>query len=543
MSAPVFADRVLVGGDVITCDPTRPRATAVALAGGRITAVGDDPQVRAQVTARTEVIDVRDATIVPGLTDGHMHPVHGSEDIDNVALGGAADLDEARARLAAAARGLPGDAWVLGYGLDPNLFDRGAPAAADIEDAVGGRPAVLTMFDGHAVLASHAALARAGVTGPRRFGSGARVVCDDDGHPTGHLLENEAADLVRALVPRPDAATRRDRLRRVLAAMAASGLTGGHVMDADGDALDLLAALEADGDLPIRLRLAPICAPGCDTARMRDILALRRRAGRRWSVEAVKLFADGTVDGGTAWLHEPDRYGQSTGPYWTDPAAYSAAVRFFADAGVPTATHAIGDAAVAHVLDTVEAYAPKGSAVRHRVEHIETLPDDQVDRFARLGVVASMQPTHCTEYTRADHGDNWSVRLGDERADRAWRCGDLRAHGATVVLGSDWPIAHHDPRVIMAAARLRRTPGRPGERPNHPEQALTAEQALEGYTTHAARAAGAEAVAGRIAPGHRGDLTVLGGDPLRVPADELPGVPVVACLVGGQVTHRSAETG
>jgi len=541
MTAPsAHADLILTGGDVITLDPGRPRAAAVAIGGGVVLAAGDDAEVRRHATARTEVIDVRGGTVLPGLTDGHLHPVHGADDIDNVALAGARDLAEVRARLSAAARGLPADAWVLGYGLDPNLFPYGRPTAADIDDAVGGRPAVLTLFDGHAVLASRAALARAGITGPRAFGSGARIVCDDDGTPTGHLLEREAEDLVRTLVPRPDAATRRDRLRRALTAMAATGLTGGHVMDADDESLALIAALDDAGDLPIRLRLAPICAPGTGADGRHDILRRQERGGRRWSVDAVKLFADGTIDGGTAWLAEPDAYGESTGPYWTDPAAFGAALAFFAAHGVQTATHAIGDAAVTHVLDTLQ-HAPR-NGVRHRVEHIETLPDDQVDRFAALGVIASMQPTHCTEYTRADHTDNWSVRLGDARADRAWRCGDLRAHGATVVLGSDWPIAHHDPRVIMAAARLRRTPGVPDEPPNRPEQALTAAQALEGYTTHAARAAGTEHAAGRIAPGHRADITVLGADPLRVPADELPAVPVPLCLVGGSVTHRTEAT-
>ncbi|HEY3684987.1 MAG TPA: amidohydrolase [Streptosporangiaceae bacterium] len=535
MSASVFADIAIVGGNVRTCDPARPLAQALAIRAGRVIAVGDDAEIRTHVTAATEIVDVHGATVVPGLTDGHLHPVHGADVLDDVALGGAADLAEARARLAAAARGLPPDAWVLGFGLDPNLFERGAPTADDIEDAVGGRPAVLTMFDGHAVLASHAALARAGITGERRFDQGARIVCDADGRPTGHLLESAAADLVRDLVPQADPATRRDRLRRALTAMAATGLTGGHVMDADDGSLDLIASLEDAGDLPVRLRVASTCEPGPDDGRLRAILDQRRRGGRRWSVEAVKLFADGTIDGGTAWLAHPDRYGESTGPFWTDPAAYSAAVRFFAEAGVQTATHAIGDAAVAHVLDTVERLTPR-NGVRHRIEHIETLPDDQVGRFARTGVVASMQPTHCTEYTRADHTDNWSVRLGDERADRAWRCGDLRAHGATVVLGSDWPIAHYDPRVIMAAAVLRRTPGRPDEQPNRPEQALTAQQALEGYTTQAAAVAGD---AGRLAPGCRADVTVLDGDPLRTPADELPGVAVPLCLVDGQVTHRT----
>jgi predicted amidohydrolase YtcJ len=175
--------------------------------------------------------------------------------------------------------------------------------------------------------------------------------------------------------------------------------------------------------------------------------------------------------GGTAWLETPDCHGESTCSYWRDPQGYSRAVRFFAQAGVQTATHAIGDAAVKHVLDTLEAEGAPPPGLVHRVEHIETLPVDQISRFAQLGVIASMQPSHATDFTRADHRDNWSVRLGEERANRAWPCRDLLDAGATLVLGSDWPIAPYDPRTVLAAAQLRRPqggiptpPGRPHRR-------------------------------------------------------------------------------
>src|SRR5262249_6823701 len=155
--------------------------------------------------------------------------------------------------------------------------------------------------------------------------------------------------------------------------------------------------------------------------------------------------------------------------------------------------------AVQHVLDTLAKVIPAGSAIRHRIEHIETLPSDQVPRFAELGVVASMQPTHATDYTRADHSDNWSRRLGDQRASRAWRCRDILEAGATLALGSDWPIAPYDPRGVIAAAQLRRPPGRPDLGPVRPDQALTARQALHGYTTAPALAASAGHLNGRIA--------------------------------------------
>src|SRR5262249_55683493 len=247
----------------------------------------------------------------------------------------------------------------------------------------------------------------------------------------------------------------------------------------------------------LRLRLAPWRQPEDDHATVQQLLARHGRSGRLWEVAAVKLFIDGTIDGGTAWLHEPDCHGQSAAPYWKDPQDYTEAVRVLAQAGIQTATHAIGDAAVQHVLDTLAKVVPPGSAVRHRIEHIETLPDDQIPRFAELGVVASMQPTHATEYTRADHSDNWSRRLGDERANRGWRCHDILQSGAILTLGSDWPIAPYDPRGVMAAAQLRRPADRPDLGPVVPGQALTPRQALHGYTTAPALTASAGHLNGR----------------------------------------------
>jgi predicted amidohydrolase YtcJ len=395
----------------------------------------------------------------------------------------------------------------------------------------GSRPALVRLFDGHSALASTRALELAGVDGPRSFDQGAQVVCGPDG-PTGLLLEAAAMDLVARHLPAPSFAERKDRLAGILRDFARAGLTGGHVMDHSEDAALLYRALEDEGELPVRLRCAPWCQPGTGAAEWAALADLIGTGGRRWSVEAVKLFIDGTVDNGTAWLFEPDTLGESAAPFWPRPEEYSAAVRYFASRGVPTATHAIGDAGVAHVLDALEGAGTRGPAV-HRVEHLETVPDELVARFAELGVVASMQPTHCTHYSRADQSDNWSARLGPVRAGRAWRCRDLRELGVTVALGSDWPIAPYEPLPVIADAQLRRRAGRPDVDPVVPAQALTARQALEGYTSHAAKAAGLWASTGSISPGKLADFTVLEADPLATAPDELAASTVLATFVGG----------
>ena len=265
-------------------------------------------------------------------------------------------------------------------------------------------------------------------------------------------------DLVQDHVPLDPVPVRAVQLRDLLQDMASTGLTGGHVMDLLGDSQAVVSAAEDLGELPLRLRFAPWCVPGVDADGIAELVDLQRRGGRRWAVGAVKFMIDGTIDNGTAWLEQPDALGESTESFWPEPAEYTAAVRALAAHGIPTATHAIGDAAVRHVLDALEGL-PRTRGGPHRIEHIETLPTELVGRFLRQGVVASMQPTHCTHFTRADHSDNWSARLGPERADRAWRCRDLRDAGVPLVLGSDWPVAPFDPRHVLADAQLRRRRG------------------------------------------------------------------------------------
>ncbi|MFJ7589731.1 amidohydrolase [Streptomyces sp. NPDC097617] len=523
--------------------------TALAVSGGLITALGDDSRIRALADASTTVVDLKGAVVSPGLVDGHIHPVTGAELTHGLDLSGCTDLEQVRATLAAGVRALAPGAWLSGWGLDPNAFGDHPVETAPFDSVLDGVPATLLLFDAHSLLASRRALELAGVDGPRSFDqASAEVVCDAAGRPTGLLLEDAACDLVERIAPQSTREERRDRLAAALRAMAAAGLTGGHAMDANGDSLAFYSELDEAGRLPLRLRVAPWCQPGTDAAGVRALIARQGVGGRLWRTAGVKIFMDGTIDNGTAWLERPDRNGESTHAFWPDPEVYTRIVGEFHRAGVPTATHAIGDAAVRHVLDAVEkARASGGSAqrsataVRHRVEHIETVPDETLRRFAELGVIASVQPTHCCDFTRADHTDNWSRRLGEERASRAWRCRDLWDSGATVVLGSDWPIAPYPPLGVMGGARHRR-PSRDLTRdPHGPEQALTALQALRGMTVNAARAAGEEHLAGRIAPGYRADLTVLADDPLTTAATELPDLPVLLTVLDGGVTHRDAS--
>ncbi|TQN33564.1 hypothetical protein FHX37_3590 [Haloactinospora alba] len=537
-------DLVLVAERIHTLEPSETGARALAVRDGRIAAVGDERDVRHWRGPGTEVLDLGPAVLTPGLVDGHMHPVKGLDLTAGVDLSHVTTLDQLVAELREHGRGRERGAWVQGWGLDPNAFGGHPLTHAPLVRALGeDTPALVTMFDGHSALASPRALELAGVDGPRRFAQRAEVVCDDDGRPTGHLLELPAYELVQRVLPPELPSTRRSRLSAILERMAASGLTAGNVMDFDGDSGELVSALEEEGELPLRLRFAPMCMPGADAADLDRIVEQQRLRGRRWSVDGVKFMIDGTVDGGTAWLDEPDVHGESTRSFWPDPDEYTRALRHLSERGVPTATHAIGDAGVRHVLDAIAGVAADPPRVPHRVEHLETLPSELVPRFRALDVTASMQPAHCAHYTRADHTDNWSHRLGPRRAGRAFRCRDLRDTGARLALGSDWPIASFDPRATMADAQLRRPALDPESSPVRPEQALSARMALEGYTIHAATAAGTGDTSGTIAPGKRADLTAFTVDPLRASPDELAQAPIALTVVAGRVAHRGGGSG
>jgi predicted amidohydrolase YtcJ len=237
---------------------------------------------------------------------------------------------------------------------------------------------------------------------------------------------------------------------------------------------------------------------------------------------------------------EPGPGGVNAHPFWPDVERYRELVRRFTEAGFSAITHAVGDGAVRGALDAYEGAGPPGRG-KHRIEHIETLVDEDLPRFVALDVAASMQPLHLEGLDVPDTPSAWVDGLSAGRYERGFRAGDIAATGATLALGSDWMVADFDPRVGLAWAQLRRKPGFPDRVAYLPEQALSAEQSLLGYTIHAAAVAGDEGEYGRLRPGLRADITALGADPLDVPADDLPGVPVKLTVVDGEVVYRAAD--
>jgi predicted amidohydrolase YtcJ len=523
------ADLAIVGARVRTLDPAQPFASAVAVRRGTIVAVGDEADVRAHCDARTEILHARGQALIPGLVDSHLHPFWGAE------LARGTDLSQCRTReavLAALAASSPERGWLFAWGLD---YDA-APTPREIGEAVKGAAAFVRLSDLHTALASPRALELAQLTGPVDFPDGGSEIVCVDGVPTGELREMGAQDLVLRAAPGLRWPEIRARHVAELRRLNALGLTGAHVMDGEPATHDLLRDLEGTGELTLRVRVPLWLTPETGDEEQEAQLPLRDARGQLWRGGVAKFFADGVIDTGTAWLEEPDTHGEGTDSFWPDPQRFARAIERFARAGFQVATHTIGDAAVRFTLNT---YLQAGAApgVRHRLEHLETLPDDLIQAIAAAGVIASMQPVHLA----ALHGDgsgNWNQRLGPERAARAFRMRDLLDAGAVLALGSDWPVADADPRLGLATARLRRLPQTAAQLAVLPDQALTAHEALAGYTLAPAYAAGEEGVAGRIRVGMRADLTGLAVDPVDAPAEELPDNPVWLTVVNGSIVFR-----
>ena len=507
-------DRLLVGGTVHL--PDGPQRLEVAVAEGRIVALVPPSEAKAWRAAAAEVVELAGAHVYPGLTEGHGHFVGYGAALEQVDLVGTASFAEVVTRVKAAADKLPAGSWVLGRGWDQNDWpDKALPAHAALTAAVPDRPALLRRVDGHAVLLNARALAEAGITVASPDPAGGRILRDASGAPTGVLVD-AAADLVERILPRPTAA---DIERRVLLAgrtLASFGLTSIHDAGTSRAELTVLRGLERDGRLPVRVYA--ILDGGDD-----ELLAAEfgngpwRSRGGMLAVRAVKLYADGALGSRGAALSAPysDEPG-SRGLDVTTSARLADVIRRAAKAGFQPCVHAIGDAAVTRTLDIYEQVLGAGSTLRPRIEHAQIVRPEDVPRFAKLGVIAAVQPTHCTSDMP------WAPRrLGAERTPWAYRWRSLLAAGARLELGSDVPVESPDPRLGMWAAVTRRPPEGTAEPGWNLPEALTRAEAIAGFTAWPAYAAFEEGWRGAIAPALAADFTIVDrslgdGDPATI---------------------------
>jgi predicted amidohydrolase YtcJ len=520
------ADLVVLGTGAAASAPS-----AVAVEGSRITAVGSRDDVLRLRGPQTRLVDSHGGTIVPALTDAHGHLVGLGFAMANVDLRGCTSARDCADRIRAALGSAAAGAWIQGRGWDQNRFpDKQFPTRATLDAVAPSTPVFVRRIDGHAAWANSEALRRAKITRHTPDPPGGRILHDAHGEPTG-LLIDRADELVQRAIPLPGDAEVEAAIFRAQDLLASQGLTSIHEMGIDAQTTEVYRRVARAGRLKLRVYAHWSGEP-------KSLEEAFRRGPERggpddlFTLRAIKLYADGALGSRGAHLKAP--YSDdptNSGLVLTPPEEIEAIARRALAAGFQVSTHAIGDAANHDVL---EAYARAGTtpAARFRIEHAQITDPADIPRFAQLGVIASMQPTHATsDMSMAE------ARLGHARlaGAYAWRR-FLEAH-VHVAFGSDFPVELSDPRLGLFAAVTRTDLD--GQPPGGwlPDQKLTVAEALRGFTQEAAYAAFEEGWRGELRPGQVADLTVFDG-PLDSPAHILERKPLLT-VVGGHIVSEA----
>lgn len=547
-------DLWVTGGVLHTQDPSSvsgPRADrlpdSLAVTGGRITWVGHADQAPDDVRRAARHVDLPGRTVVPGFVDAHNHVRLGS-DAACAQLAGADDLVEVGQRLRGWLDEHPDADWVEGEGYTYAGLAAGAhPTAAMLDELVPDRACAVFSYDVHTLWLNTAAMGLLGVTAEQQpFGT---PDLDDVGAPTGFLTDfavrGLSRDGMRALQERglPWAAPER-QYRRLLGSLdhaIACGITTVVEPQNSPDDIALFTRAREEGRLRSRLVLAMFHPPGTTNADRAEFAALaREHSDDRLRVGPLKLYIDDVVEPHTAALHAPyaNEPGHCGDTYY--PAAEFADLVTRLDAeGFQLFVHATGDRGITTVLDAVEAArAANGPRdARHQVVHVECLRTSDVPRFAELGVVACMQPRHASPEI-AGPGHAWADAIGADRWHQAWPMRSLASADAVLALSSDWNVAEMEPMVGIQAA-VTRAPLAGGE-PWMPEEALTVQAALEGYTLGSAWSVHAEHDRGSLSVGKLADFVVLDGDPVAESPGAIAQIGVVSTWVGGECVYSAA---
>ena len=537
-SSPHPADLVLVSAKIWTGDRTRPEATALAARDGRIVAVGTDEEIRPWRGPKTVVLEGKGRRVVPGFIDCHTHMSMGGFNLLAVDLRHTKDPADFTRRLAEFAKTRPAGRWMTDGAWDHQVWANPVlPTRAMLDPATGDRPACLSRTDGHMMVCSSLALKLARVSRDTPDPPGGVIVRDSTGEPTG-VLKDAAMDLIGSARPPRTAAEVEEALAAAVKHAAENGVTS--VQDLPGDARDLDAweKLRSDGKLTVRVSYRPSLS---EWEKARDRRATMKND--EWlSIGGVKGYMDGSLGSSTALFFQPYTDDpKTTGVYAAEAIPLSrleARVASADAAGLPVEVHAIGDRANAEILDVYERVSKKNGPKdrRFRIEHAQHLRAEDIPRFAKLGVIASMQPYHAV-----DDGRWAEKRIGIGRCRTTYAFRSLLDSGATLVFGSDWDVAPLSPLEGIDAAVNRRTLD--GKRPGGwiPEQKIAVEEALRAYTATAAFAGFEEKEKGTLARGKLADFVVLSRDPLSIPVRELDGVRVDRTVAGGRTVYSRSD--
>ncbi len=531
--AQMFADAVFLNGRIWTGEKQHPEATAMAVLGERIVRMGDDKAVRTWIGPDTKVVDLQGKLVLPGFNDAHVHFTSGGFYLLGIDLRKARSREEFREIIKNYVKDLPPGRWITGGDWDHEAWpDQTWPTRDLIDDVTPNNPVMVNRLDGHIALANSLALKLAGITKDTPDPPGGTIVRDPKtGEPTGILIDN-AANLVYRVIPDPGEEERLQAVRAAQEHALSLGVTTIQDIMASAEDFRAYQKLYERGELKVRLYVFFHIS-------QRDALGrigILHGFGNHWlRIGGVKVMADGSMGAGSALFYEPYADDPSTSGLALQSKEALTRMIIEADSmGLQIALHAIGDKANAWALDAFEA-AIKANGPRerrHRIEHAQVVLPKDLPRFARLGVIASIEPSHCIDDMR------WAEKRIGERAKYAYLWKSFVKHGAKIAFGTDWTVEPLDPMLGLYASVTREFPegGPPGGW--FPEEKISLEEAIAFYTAGSAYAEFMETDKGTLAEGKLADFVVLDQNLFDVDKKEILKTKVVMTVVGGRIMYH-----
>jgi len=549
LTPPAPADLVLTNGVIYTVDGGRTIAEALAVEGDTIVYVGDAAGAAAFVGADTTVVDLEGRLVLPGLIDSHAHATSGVSDIYEVPLYGIGSVEEYQQAIAEFLSGAPGLTALQGAGWINSVFGPQGPTAAMLDEVAPDIPAVLASEDYHSLWVNTRALELAGITADTQDPAGGIIERDEAGNPLGTLRES-AMDLVAEVIPPYSNEQYLEGLTYFQGFAHSLGLTTVYIPSlpgGDAAALQALHDFEASGAMAIRFPTAVDIGPDEDLSVV-DALAEARtaEAGGLFEIVAAKIFMDGVLEGGTAYLEEPYLHQPGNGELLWDPEHYNEVCAALDRAGIQIHVHSIGDASTRITLDGFAyARAQNGARdARNMITHLQLVAPEDIARFADLGVIAVPQPYWFVVDTYYHQAVDY---VGQERADAQYPMKSFFDQGVRVASASDYPVSWPpDPMLAIELGITRTVPlgseiyvDPDFETPLNPDERVTVEQMIESFTINGAYAIFMEDQLGSLEVGKKADFVVLSQNILEIDPGEIHNTTVLLTFFAGVEVYRS----
>ena len=523
---------IIMNARIFTSDEANPRAEAIAIKGNRIVYVGTNAEAEAFKDASTRVIDAQGHTLTPGFIDTHVHLLWGSIWMGNAQLQEVRTKEDLKKILVEFAEANKTSEWVVGRGIRYNIVS----TRQELDEIIADRPIYIGAFDGHTGWANTKALEMAGILKDdgRELTNGI-IVRDEHGLAAGELREGDAMHTVFGLVPVPDANRKRELLKLGIKEFNKTGITSVHNMNGDMEEMLAYAALEDSGEMNMRVYVPYHVKPETKEEELKEAAEMAKIQMDYVRGGAAKFFMDGVWESYTAF---------NIDPYADDPSVGIVAPIFSLEhfvrmaslcdkMGMQIAVHACGDGAVRQTLDGYEAIQKANGKrdSRHRIEQIEVCQPEDMPRFKELGVIASMQTSHSPFSLEDDVV--WTKRTGPQRWHISFPWRDLKNAGAHLSLGSDWTVAPFDPMVNIYVALNRKKLAE-----ENPNQNLTLEECIIGYTRDAAYVEFKENEKGQLKEGYLADLVLFSHDLFEVKPEEIMSAKAVLTMIDGRIVFE-----